>query len=63
MCQTEWDVKMESKLKAIYETRPGPLVQDKHAIVLKYNDVAVAHVPKSLSKIIYFIGNTEKISS
>ena len=54
---------MESKLKAIYETRPGPLVQDKHAIVLKYNDVAVAHVPKSLSKIIYFIGNPEKISS
>ena len=35
MCQIEWDVKIESELKAIYETRPGALAQDKYAMVLK----------------------------
>ena len=35
---------------ANHETRPGALVQEKYAIALKYNDLTVGHVPKSLSK-------------
>ena len=63
MYQTEWHVKIKSKLKANHETRLVALAQDNYAIVLKYNDVTVAHGPKSLSKIICFIGNPEEISS
>ena len=50
MYQTEWDVKIESELKASHETRPGALVQDKYAMVLKYNDVNDAHAPKIFIK-------------
>ena len=55
-------MKIESELKASHETRPGALVQEKYAMVLKYNDVTVRHVPKSLSKITHFIGNPDNIS-
>ena len=48
--QTEWDVKIKSKLKANHETRLVAFVQDNYAMVLKYNDVTVAHGPKSLPK-------------
>ena len=54
MYQTEWDAKIESELKARHQTIPGALVQDKYAMVLKYNGVTDAHVQKYLSKIIYF---------
>ena len=30
MYQIEWDVKIESELKASHETRPGARVQDKY---------------------------------
>ena len=63
MYQIERDVKIESELKASHETRPAALVRGKYVIVLKYNDVIVAHVSKSLSKITYFIGNAEEICS
>ena len=63
MYQTEWNVKIKSKLKANHETSLGALVQDKYVMVLKYNDVTVARVPKSLSKITCFIRNPEEISS
>ena len=59
----QWNVKVESELKARHEIRPGALLQDKYAMVLKYNDVTVGHVPKTLSKTTYFIGNPEELSS
>ena len=52
--QVDWDAKIGSELKAIYETRPGALVQDKYAMALRFNDVTVGHVPKILSEITYF---------
>ena len=54
MYQIEWDVKIESELKASHEVRAGAFVQEKYVIALKYHDVTVLHVPKSLSKITYF---------
>ena len=63
MYQTEWNAKIKSELKASHERRPGALVQDMYAMVLKCNDETDAHVPKSLSKITYFVENPEKISS
>ena len=50
MYQIEWDMKIESELNASHEARSGALV-------------TVRHVSKSLSKITYFIGNPEEISS
>ena len=51
MYQIEWDVKIESELKASHDVRAGAFVQEKYVIALKYHDVTVLHVPKSLSKI------------
>ena len=61
MYQTEWDAKIESELNANHETRLGALVQEKYAIALKYNDVTVEHVPKSLSKM-KFLSKTPRRS-
>ena len=44
------DAKIGSESKAIHETRPGAIVLDKYAMVVRFNDVFVGHVPKFLSK-------------
>ena len=48
--QSKWEAKVNGELKACHETRPGALVEDKYAMVLKHKDVTVGHVPKFLSK-------------
>ena len=45
---------VDSRLTVCHETRPGALVEDKYAMTLKYGDVTVGHIPKFLSKIMYF---------
>ena len=52
--ESNWDAKTGSKLKPCHEKRPSALVEDKYAMVLKFNDTTAGHVPKFLSKITYF---------
>ena len=61
--QIQWDVKIESELKASHEIGASKFVQDKYVMALKYNDLTVLPIPKSLSKISYFIGNPGEIFS
>lgn len=44
------DAKIGSESKAIHETRPGAIELFKYAMVVRFNDVTVGHVPKFLSK-------------
>ena len=34
--QSKWEAKVDSELKGCHETRPGVLVEDKHAMALKH---------------------------
>ena len=52
--ESNWDAKIGSKLKPSHKKRPSALVEDKYAMVLKFYDTTVGHVPKFLSKITYF---------
>ena len=52
--QSKLEAKVDSELKVYHETKPGALVEDKYAMVLKHKDVTVGHVSKFLSKRTYF---------
>ena len=56
--QFEWDAKIGKKLNASQETRPASLVQDKYAMVLKFNDVSIRFV--FYQKYVIFTKNTEE---
>lgn len=48
-----WDTKIRSKLKAIPETRPEALAQDKYGMAVRFNWETAGHVQKSFLKITY----------
>ena len=50
----QWTAEIGSILTSEPEKRPGALVEDRYAIAIISNNQTVGHVPKFLSKLIFF---------
>ena len=52
--QTQWNAEIWARLTTVPETRPGALVEDKHAIAVINNGKTVEHVANFLTKVTFF---------
>ena len=52
--QAQWNAEVGAKLNTAPDTRPAAIVEDKYATAVKHEEQTVGHVPKFLSKLIFF---------
>ena len=52
--QTQWNADIRARLTTVPETRPGVPIEDKSAIAVINNGKTVGHIPKLLTKPIFF---------